>query len=297
MAEALAVNGAAKVFLLGRRQDVLQQSAAKYPNIMVPVPCDVTSKASLQAAVDVVTKTVGYINLLIANSGTNKPAVLCDPSMPLAQLRNHLMQTPMEDFTQTFHVNVTGAWFTMVAFLELLDAGNKHAVAASAAAGEGVFGAPTKKDGKVPSIQSQVVFTASLSAVSRAWMSPPNYASSKAAVVHLMKQASTNLARFGIRANALAPGCMFSVMCFLLSRHYDLHFTDFPSDMTIDVVSKRNPEDEGPDNVFFIPSQKFGGEEEMAGAILYLASRAGSFTNGNVLLCDGGRMAVIPGTY
>lgn len=30
-----------------------------------------------------------------------------------------------EQFTQVFHVNVTGLWFTTVAFLGLLDAGNK----------------------------------------------------------------------------------------------------------------------------------------------------------------------------
>lgn len=63
------------------------------------------------------------------------------------------------------------------------------------------------------------------------------------------------------------------------------------------MIGNRNPEEENPDNALFIPSQKFGGPTEMAGAILYLASRAGSFTNGNVLLCDGGRAAVIPSTY
>lgn len=67
--------------------------------------------------------------------------------------------------------------------------------------------------------------------------------------------------------------------------------------MTVHLLGNRNPEEEGPDTAVFIPCQKFGGETEMAGAILYLASQAGSFTNGNVLLCDGGRMGVIPGTY
>lgn len=35
----------------------------------------------------------------------------------------------------------------------------------------------------------------------------------------------------------------------------------------------------------------------MAGAMLYLASRAGSFTDGMVLLNDGGRASIIPTTY
>lgn len=204
MAEALAVNGAAKVFLLGRRAEVIKDAAAKYPEIMVPVQCDVKSKDSLQAAVDEVSKTTKFINLLVANSGVGGQGVGYQPSLSLPELRTHLMAASMESFTETLHVNTTGAWFTMVAFLELLDAGNKHAVSGQ----PGAFGAPTgtNNNKKSPSIQSQVVFTTSLAAHSRAAFTKPDYGSSKAALSFLMKQASTNLAQYGIRANALAPG-------------------------------------------------------------------------------------------
>ncbi len=47
----------------------------------------------------------------------------------------------MDEFTSTFHVNVTGALFTMFAFLELLDAGNKEAM-------KGGFGAPVAAVGR-----------------------------------------------------------------------------------------------------------------------------------------------------
>lgn len=203
MAEALAVNGAAKVYLLGRREDVLKQSAAKYPDIMVPIPCDVASKDSLKSAADLVAKTTSYVNLVIANSGISGPAAFYNASLSLSELRSRLLETPMDGFTNALHVNVTGAWFTMVAFLELLDAGNKNALAGN----DEAFGAPVKQGGKAPSIQSQVVFTASLAAFSRAQATGPAYGSSKAAITYLMKQASTNLAPYGIRANALAPGC------------------------------------------------------------------------------------------
>jgi len=46
-----------------------------------------------------------------------------------------------------------------------------------------------------------------------------------------------------------------------------------------------------------IPAQRFGNEEEMAGTILYLASRAGGYCNGSVLLVDGGVMAINPSSY
>lgn len=204
MSEALAVNGASKVFLLGRRAEVLKASAAKYPDIMVPIVCDVCSKESLQSAVDEVSKTTKHINLLVANSGVGGTGVGYKPPMSLPELRAHLMSVPMEDFTQTFHVNTTGAWFTLVAFLELLDAGNKHAVSGT----PGAFGAPSSPERKAPSIQSQVIFTSSLAAHSRGHWTPPDYGSSKAALTFLMKQASTNLAQYGIRANVLAPGSM-----------------------------------------------------------------------------------------
>lgn len=201
MAEALAVNGARKVYLLGRRPDVIKQAAAKHPDVMVPIVCDVTSKESLQSAVDQISGETGYINLLIANSGITGPRNTYDSSLSVSELRTQLLGPSMEDFTQTFNVNVTGAWFTMASFLELLDAGNKHAVSGEA----GAFGAPINGN-KSPSIQSQVVFVASLAAFSRAYFTAPAYGGSKAAILHLMKHTATNLAPYGIRANALAPG-------------------------------------------------------------------------------------------
>lgn len=46
-----------------------------------------------------------------------------------------------------------------------------------------------------------------------------------------------------------------------------------------------------------IPAERIGTEEEMAGTILYITSRAGAYLNGNVLVTDGGRLSVTPSTY
>jgi NAD(P)-dependent dehydrogenase (short-subunit alcohol dehydrogenase family) len=46
-----------------------------------------------------------------------------------------------------------------------------------------------------------------------------------------------------------------------------------------------------------IPLRRAGTEEDMAGAILFLASKAGSYLNGNVLVLDGGRLSMMPATY
>jgi NAD(P)-dependent dehydrogenase (short-subunit alcohol dehydrogenase family) len=202
MARALAHNGAAKVYILGRRLEVLETAAREHASI-VPLQCDVTSKADLQAAVDHITAEIGYINLVVANSGIIGPAVRFSPTASLTETRETLFTNfNMEDMTEALHLNVTAAFFTMTAFLELLDAGNKNAL-------KGGFGRPIIEGGEVPSIQSQVIFTTSVSAFSRHWSSSPPYLTSKVAVMQVTKHASTQLARFGIRVNAIAPGCKF----------------------------------------------------------------------------------------
>ncbi|KAI6355459.1 Short-chain dehydrogenase/reductase sat3 [Pyricularia grisea] len=277
MTKALVKNGAKKVYILGRRVDVLEKAveecgdAAK--GVVVPVQCDVTSKQSIQGAVDVVTSEVGYANLVVANSGAFGPPNRYDPTKSISELRKTLFDdVDMDEVTQTFHINVTGAYFTMLGFLELLDAGNKSAVE------KGTYGAPVTPGGTAPSIQSQVVFNASVAGYLKSIRSPPSYGGSKAALLQLTKVAATMLATYGIRVNGLAPGL-------------------FPSELASVLIGERNPETENPDLPTFIPARKFGGDEEMGGTILYLASRAGSYCDGLILVVDGGRLAYTNSTY
>ncbi|KAI0014995.1 short chain dehydrogenase [Xylariomycetidae sp. FL0641] len=271
MAKALAGAGAKKVYILGRRKAVLDEAAASHPALSA-LECDVSSKASLQAAVDAVTADMGYVNLLIANSGTVGPEARYDGPTPgegsVAEMRKRMFEeVDMDAFTQTLHVNVTGALFTFLAFLELLDAGNAQG---------GIAG--TSQESGVPAVQSQCIFTASISAYSRSHMSAVAYGASKAALAHVMKQASTNVRKYGIRVNALAPGL-------------------FPSDLARSMIGDRDPAAESPDELRFIPARRFGGDEEMAGTVLYLASRAGSYCNGLVLVHDGGKLTCMPSEY
>ena len=202
MAKTLAINGASKVYILGRRLDVLENAAREQAGL-IPVQCDVTSKESLQSAVDRITAEAGFVNLLVANSGVIGSGNAWDPKSSVQEVRKKLFTDhSMKEFTQAFHVNVSGAFFTMVAFLELLDAGNKNAL-------KGGFGAPLSPTSEVPGIQSQVIVTSSIAAFSRMALSPPAYSGSKAAIMHLTKHASTSMAPYGIRANALAPGCKY----------------------------------------------------------------------------------------
>jgi NAD(P)-dependent dehydrogenase (short-subunit alcohol dehydrogenase family) len=71
----------------------------------------------------------------------------------------------------------------------------------------------------------------------------------------------------------------------------------YPSELASVLIDARNPEEELPNHERFVPARRFGTDEEMSGAILYLASRAGAYTNGAVFTTDGGRLSAIPSTY
>lgn len=289
MAQAFAGAGAKRVYILGRRIANLENVASQHPSI-TPLICDVTSKPSLQNAVDTITKEIGYVNLVIANSGDLGPMNSFNTKIKIQDLRRNLFdEVSMESFTASFHLNLTGAYFTMLAFLELLDAGNKHAL-------EGGFGAPLKAGSQVPSIQSQVVFIGSIGSFSRYSFTPPAYMGCKAAIIQLAKQAATNLAPYQIRVNTLAPGCK-SPSLSARSTHMLTMRIVFSSEMTNAVMTPRDPESETLDHPSFMPARRFGTDEEMGGSILYLASRAGAYCNGLILLNDGGRVSVIPSTY
>lgn len=76
IARALAHAGAAKVYIAGRRAEVLDAAVASIggaPGNVIPVVCDVTSQDSLASLVARIDGDVGYLNLLLCNSGIAGP--------------------------------------------------------------------------------------------------------------------------------------------------------------------------------------------------------------------------------
>ncbi len=90
-----------------------------------------------------------------------------------------------------------------------------------------------------------------------------SYAASKAALTHLTRRMSLKLAEDNIIVSAIAPGAFKSDM--------NIVARDMP-----DEVAKR------------VPSGRVGQDEDMAGAAVYLASRAGDYVVGATLVVDGG---------
>jgi NAD(P)-dependent dehydrogenase (short-subunit alcohol dehydrogenase family) len=191
MARALALNGANKVYIIGRRKAVLEEASKSVStNNIIPLVGDVTSKETLASIVSHIKSEVGYINVLIANSGMlgPQPAIPYGEIKTVADFQKAYGETPFEDFADTFKLNTAAVWYTIMAFLELLDEGNKK--------------------GNVEQ-KSQVIATGSIGAFNRTVPGGYAYGESKAATTHMMKQLATGLAPFGIRSNILAPGCKF----------------------------------------------------------------------------------------
>lgn len=270
MAQALDANGAAKVFIIGRREHKLKAAAASAKNgSIVPVVADVSCKESLQNAYSQVAASAGHIDLLIANSGVMGPPGA--PEKPkgekptLGELRDHLWSIPMEDFTNASHVNVTGAFYTAVAFLPLLEEANKRRPA---------FAGPN-----VP--RPQIIVTTSIAGFMRPAASYA-YNTSKAGANHLVKVLSTKLSEYDIRVNGIAPGL-------------------YHSEMSEERYQKEGIANKGLEDGSFersvIPLTRSGSEEDIAGIILWLGGKSGSYINGSLIATDGGRMGVHPASY
>lgn len=59
----------------------------------------------------------------------------------------------------------------------------------------------------------------------------------------------------------------------------------------------KNANEDGTVPKSHIPLGRVGTEEDMAGTTLYLTSKAGAFCNGSIVLIDGGRISIVPGSY
>ncbi|KAI7157566.1 hypothetical protein KC331_g15397 [Hortaea werneckii] len=263
LAKALESNGA-KVYITGRRIEKLQEAAktADHGNL-IPIQGSTTSHDDLQKVVDQITQETGYIDLLVNNAGmTTFDSSPNARPMPTAQssvseVRDYFFNyRPQQVWTDTLETNIGAIFTTSMAFLELLDAGNKRRAK----------GAPT----------SQIVTIGSVGGLNR-FTTSFIYNASKAGAHHLMKNLGSFFVPFDIRCNVIAPGW-------------------FPTDMTT-AVSKQWESTGGVMPRELVPQQRMGNQEEMAGTILYLASKAGGYCNGNVMVIDGGFLQNHAGVY
>lgn len=244
---------------------MLERTAAECKGgSVIPVVGDVTSKDSLAAVAERVASEQGYINVLFANSGSSGAGATND--MPkdrpptLKEYKDAMWAKSMEANTQTMHVNFTGVLYTALAFLELLDAGNKAAVVSQ---------------------KSQIIVTASVAAFNRSMATSPAYSASKAAAVSLTKTLATHLGQYHIRVNSLAPGFYLSAMT-VNQRN---------------LKEGKDPTEEGSLPNTIVPLERMGTEDDMAATLLYMMGRGGSYLSGSVMVTDGGLLGQRSSSY
>ncbi|KAI0060383.1 NAD-P-binding protein [Artomyces pyxidatus] len=257
MAAALENNGAT-VYIVGRRLPVLEKAAKERSRYgrMFALQGDVTSRESLLGVVEVIRERHGYINLLVNNAGVAHGIMQKYEHQDIRSLQNELWNAASpRDFGMSFEANVTGVYYSTVAFLELLHNGNvRRAIA------------------ELHPVTSQVITVSSVAAFrrdDRPYSIP--YTLSKVASTHMGKMFANILKDWKIRSNIIAPGI-------------------YPSEMTNGVIPDSHVARD-------VPLQRAGRLEDIAGLILFLASKAGGYVDGTVHITDGGRLSMFSSTY
>jgi len=98
-----------------------------------------------------------------------------------------------------------------------------------------------------------------------------SYQASKAALIHLTRRMAARLIGDGINVTSIAPGAFASEM-------------------------NRAARDHGGEVAGRIPARRIGVAEDMAGAAIYLAARAGDYVVGETITVDGGLVNAALGT-
>jgi NAD(P)-dependent dehydrogenase (short-subunit alcohol dehydrogenase family) len=103
------------------------------------------------------------------------------------------------------------------------------------------------------------------------------YIMSKGAVGMMTKAMALDYAREGIRVNAVCPGDTF------VDRWIEKGYFEGSDPVTMEEAIKESSE--------YIPMGRFGKPQEIANAVLFLASDDSTFVTGHLLLVDGGNTA------
>lgn len=103
------------------------------------------------------------------------------------------------------------------------------------------------------------------------------YIMSKGAVGMMTKAMALDYAREGIRVNAVCPGDTF------VDRWMEKGYFEGSDPVTLEEAIRESSE--------YLPIGRFGKPEEIANAVLFLASDESSFVTGHLLLVDGGNTA------
>ncbi|MEM6793290.1 MAG: 3-oxoacyl-ACP reductase FabG [Acidobacteriota bacterium] len=191
---------------------------------------DVTDADAVEAAVADVLRLWGRVDVLVNNAG-----ILRDSQLVKWRAGEVVSTMSEEDFDAVLNVNLKGVFLcTRAVTPHMIEA--ERGVILSASSVVGLYGN----------------------------FGQTNYAATKAGVINMTRGWARELGRFGIRANAVAPGFIATDMV-----------KSMPTKI-LDTMSGRTP------------LARLGHPDEVAEVYLWLASDASSFVSGAVLSVDGG---------
>lgn len=231
MAEALAQAGA-DVAIWGtsaERNDEATAKLKKHGGRVLAQKVDVADEAAVVGAMAHAAGALGRIDTVIANAGIGGGA-------------RSFSEMTIEIWRRVMSVNLEGAFFTCREAC-------KHMVARAQAGDPG----------------GSIVVTSSLSAISGAARNEA-YASTKGAVISMIKAIAVEHARYGVRANCILPGWIAT----------DMTAGAQESPAFAQKVIPR------------VPARRWGKPEDFGGIAVYLASDASSYHSGDSFVIDGG---------
>src|SRR5689334_854961 len=229
MAEALAQAGAA-VAIWGtsaEKNRAAEAALARHGGRVLVQACDVADEAAVDRAFAETVKTLGRVDTCFVNAGVSGRSA-----------GQGFVDMTTAEWRRVLGVNLDGAFFT-------LRAAARHMV-----------GRPGG---------GSLVVTSSLAALS-GQARGEHYAASKGGVISMMKALAVELARDGIRANAIVPGWIDTPITERTLRW----------DKFVEKVLPR------------VPVRRWGTGEDFAGIAVYLAADASQYHTGDTFIIDGG---------
>jgi NAD(P)-dependent dehydrogenase (short-subunit alcohol dehydrogenase family) len=231
MAEALAQAGA-DVAIWGTNADKNASALARltsHRRKAIAQIVNVASDAEVRSGMAETISKLGRVDAVFANAGIGSAA----PSF---------MDISTEQYRQVLSINEDGVFFT-------LQAAARHMVERANKGDPG----------------GSLVGVASLAAIEGAARNQ-HYAATKGAVISIIKGIAVELARYGVRANAILPGWIAT----------DMTAAAQSAPAFAEKVIPR------------IPARRWGQPDDFGGVAVYLASDASSYHSGDTLTVDGG---------
>lgn len=111
------------------------------------------------------------------------------------------------------------------------------------------------------------------------------YAAAKGGVATLTKALANEWAQHNVNVNAIAPGTWIAHV------HGNTLWRKKIGYISTDMTSAlRNDENRNHDILARIPAQRYGTPQDLKGPVVFLASQASNYVNGELLVVDGGWM-------